>query len=94
MIIRTLPFTPRHSFYGQMVIQPTHHTVQSVQLNKPADRNRIEVGDLVVRKYEIKIPNFVKVGLVIERDRNGFLSIFWGGKIECMWDDYDLMRLE
>ena len=54
----------------------------------------IEVGDLVVRKYEIKIPNFVKAGLVMERDRNGFLTIAWGGKIEYMWDDYDLMRLE
>ena len=77
-----------------MVIQPTRHTELYVQLNKPPERNRIEVGDLVVRKYEIKIPNFVKAGLVIERDRNGFLSISWGGKIECMWDDYDLMRLE
>lgn len=76
-----------------MVIQLTHRTVQFVQLSKPADRNRIELGDLVVRKYEIKIPNFVKVGLVIERDRNGFLSISWGDKIEHMWDDYDLMRL-
>jgi hypothetical protein len=65
-----------------------------VHLNKLPDRNRIEVGDLVVRKYEIKIPNFVKAGLVIERDRNGYLSVSWGNKIEYMWDEYDLMRLE
>jgi len=65
-----------------------------VHLNKPPDRNRIEAGDLVVRKYEIKIPNFVKAGLVIERDRNGYLSVSWGNKIEYMWDEYDLMRLE
>jgi len=65
-----------------------------VQLsNRPAD-NKIEPGDLVVRKYEIKIPNFVKAGFVIERDRNGFLTVSWGNKIEYMWDDYDLMRLE
>ena len=61
--------------------------------NRPAD-NKIEPGDLVVRKYEIKIPNFVKAGFVIERDRNGFLTVSWGNKIEYMWDDYDLMRLE
>jgi len=63
-------------------------------LNKPEERNLIKPGDLVVRKYEITIPNFVKAGLVIERDRNGFLTVAWGGKIEHMWDDYDLMRLE
>lgn len=65
-----------------------------MQLCKPASRNRIEPGDLVMRKYEIKIPNFVKVGLVIERDRNSFLTVMWGGKVEYMWDDYDLMRIE
>ncbi len=68
--------------------------MQCVQLDKPPERNRLEPGDLVVRKYEIKIPNFVKAGLVIERDRNGFLTVSWGNKIEYMWDDYDLMRLE
>lgn len=65
-----------------------------MQLNKPEERNLIEPGDLVVRKYEIAIPNFVKAGLVLERDRNGFLTVAWGDKIEHMWDDYDLMRLE
>jgi hypothetical protein len=65
-----------------------------VHLNKLPDRSRIEVGDLVVRKYEIKISNLVKAGIVIERDRNGYLSVSWGNKIEYMWDEYDLMRLE
>jgi hypothetical protein len=65
-----------------------------VQLDKPPERNRLEPGDLVVRKYEIKMTNFVKAGFVLERDRNGFLTVSWGNKIEYMWDDYDLMRLE
>ncbi len=65
-----------------------------MNLSKPSSRNNIEPGDLVVRKYEIKIPNFVKTGFVIERDRNGFLTVSWGNKIEYMWDDYDLTRLE
>ncbi len=68
--------------------------MQCVHLDKPPERNRIEPGDLVVRKYEIKMPNFVKAGFVLERDRNGFLTVSWGNKIEYMWDDYDLMRLE
>ncbi len=65
-----------------------------MQLDKPPERNRLEPGDLVVRKYEIKMTNFVKAGFVLERDRNGFLTVSWGNKIEYMWDDYDLMRLE
>ena len=76
-----------------MVIQLTHRTVQSVQLSKPADRNRIEPGDLVSRKYPINLNGYVQIGLVIERDTNGFLTVSWGNKVEHMWDDYDLMRL-
>lgn len=65
-----------------------------MQLNKSPERNRIGPGDLVMRKYEIKVPNFVRSGLVIERDRNSFLTVSWGGKVEYMWDEYDLVRIE
>jgi hypothetical protein len=47
-----------------------------------------------MRKYTVNIPGIVCIGLVIERDKNGFLTVMWGRKIEYMWDDYDLMRLE
>ena len=47
-----------------------------------------------MRKYEIKIPNFVRAGLVVERDRNSFLTVMWGAKVEYMWDEYDLIRIE
>ena len=65
-----------------------------VQLSDPHKRNRIGPGDLVMRKYEIKIPNFVRAGLVVERDRNSFLTVMWGAKVEYMWDEYDLIRIE
>lgn len=32
--------------------------------------------------------------MVLERDNNGFLRILWGTKVEDMWDDYDLLRVE
>jgi hypothetical protein len=47
-----------------------------------------------MRKYTLNIPDMVKVGFVIERDRNGYLTVAWGRKVEYMWDDYDLMRIE
>ena len=65
-----------------------------MQLSKPASRNRIDPGDLVSRKYTVNFPGVILTGLVIERDRNGFLTVSWGGKVEHMWDDYDLMRIE
>lgn len=65
-----------------------------MQLNNPPECNRIGPGDLVMRRYEIKVPNFVRMGLVIERDRNSFLTVLWGGKVEYMWDEYDLVRIE
>ncbi len=65
-----------------------------VQLSKPAAQSRIEPGELVMRKYTLNIPDMVKVGFVIERDRNGYLTVAWGRKVEYMWDDYDLMRIE
>lgn len=77
-----------------MVRQPTHPTVPSVILSKPMSRNRIEPGDLVVRKYDLNLAKFTKTGFVIRRENNGFLTVAWGNLIEEMWDDYDLMRLE
>ncbi len=55
---------------------------------------RLEVGDLVTRRYELSIRLETKLGVVVERDRNGFLDVLWGSKVEHMWDDYDLMRVE
>lgn len=59
-------------------------------------RSNIQAGDLVRRKYHITRPNWkwTEIGMVIERDNNGMLDILWGTKIEHMWDDYDLMRVE
>jgi hypothetical protein len=54
----------------------------------------IEPGDLVSRKYSINLKEYPQAGLVIERDNNGFLTVSWAGKVEYMWDDYDLVRLE
>jgi len=65
-----------------------------VQLSKPASRSRIKPGDLVMRKYTVNIPGITCAGFVIERDRTGFLTVMWGRKVEYMWDDYDLMRVE
>ena len=60
---------------------------------------KISSGDLVRRKYHISqekldLLGLKGLGLVLERDNNGFLSIVWGDKLECMWDDYDLVRVE
>jgi len=57
---------------------------------------RINPGDLVRRKYHISRPDWkwVDLGLVMSRDSNGYLDILWGSKLESMWDDYDLMRVE
>jgi hypothetical protein len=60
---------------------------------------KISSGDLVRRKYHISqekldLLGLKGLGLVLERDNNGFLSIVWGDKIEYMWDDYDLVRVE
>jgi len=50
----------------------------------------------VRRKYHISRPDWkwVDLGLVMSRDNNGYLDILWGSKLESMWDDYDLMRVE
>lgn len=77
-----------------MVIQPTHHTAQCVQLSKHDSGNQIKSGDLVSRKYPINVKGYTQLGLVLERDKNGFLSVAWGNKVEHMWDDYDLARVE
>jgi len=47
-----------------------------------------------MRKYTVNIPGITCAGFVIERDRNGYLTVAWGRKVEYMWDDYDLMRVE
>jgi hypothetical protein len=57
-------------------------------------RPQLLVGDLVKRRYDILVPGAHKVGMIIDRDRNGFLDVLWGSKVECMWDDYDLTKLE
>ena len=54
-------------------------------------RTNIQSGDLVVRKYHIRGRH--PVGVVVDRDRNGFLDVLWGSQVEHMWDDYDLMRI-
>ncbi len=54
-------------------------------------RTNIQPGDLVMRKYHIRGAH--PMGIVVERDRNGFLDILWGSRIEHMWDDYDLTRI-
>jgi len=68
--------------------------MQFEQLNNFAKSDRLEPGDLVSRKYPINLKGYTLAGLVIERDRNGFLTIAWGNTIEYMWDDYDLARIE
>jgi hypothetical protein len=30
----------------------------------------------------------------MNRDNNGYLDILWGSKLESMWDEYDLVRVE
>lgn len=57
---------------------------------------KISSGDLVRRRYYITEPHrpWAEFGVVVHRDNNGFLDILWGSKIEHMWDDYDLMRVE
>lgn len=57
---------------------------------------KIQPGDLVRRKYHISRPDwkYTEFGFVIERDNNGFFDILWGSKIEHMWDEYDLMRVD
>lgn len=94
MTTRNPLFTQRPLFSGQMERRQTLGKVLSVQLNKPDSRNRIEPGDLVSRNYPILVKGYTQTGLVLERDNNGFLIIAWGSKIENMWDDYDLMRIE
>ena len=54
-------------------------------------RTNIQPGDLVARKYHIRGTH--PMGVIIERDRNGFLDVLWGSRVEHMWDDYDLMRI-
>ena len=61
--------------------------------------SRIFPGDLVRRKYHISrsgldLLNLKELGLVLDRDRNGFLDVLWGSKLEHMWDDYDLVKVE
>ena len=57
---------------------------------------KINPGDLVRRKYHITLLEWkwTELGVVLERDNNGFLRILWGTKVEEMWDDYDLLRLD
>ena len=57
---------------------------------------KISPGDLVRRKYHISQPSwrYTEMGLVLDRDNNGVLDVIWGSKIESMWDDYDLVRVE
>lgn len=59
-------------------------------------RSNIQVGDLVRKKYHISRPDWrrTEIGVVVDRDNNGMLDILWGSKLEHMWDDYDLMRVE
>ena len=58
--------------------------------------SRLQPGDLVRRKYHISRPDWswTELGVVVERDNNGYLDVLWGSKIESMWDDYDLMRVD
>ena len=56
--------------------------------------SRLRAGDLVKRRYELRLPDVQLLGVVLERDRNGFLTVVWGDKVEHMWDDYDLMGVE
>jgi hypothetical protein len=57
---------------------------------------KINPGDLVRRKYHINRLEWkwTELGMVLERDNNGFLRILWGTKVEEMWDDYDLLHVE
>jgi hypothetical protein len=55
-------------------------------------RTNIQPGDLVARKYHIRGTH--PMGVIIERDRNGFLDVLWGSRVEHMWDDYDLTRID
>jgi hypothetical protein len=57
---------------------------------------KINPGDLVRRKYHITLleRKWTELGMVLERDNNGFLRILWGTKVEEMWDDYDLLHVE
>ncbi len=54
-------------------------------------RTNIQPGDLVTRKYQVNCGHLI--GIVVERDRNGFLDVLWGSRIEHMCDDYDLTRI-
>lgn len=61
--------------------------------------SRLSPGDLVHRKYHISRARLdpmglKELGLVLCRDNNGFLDVLWGSKIESMWDEYDLLRVE
>ena len=47
------------------------------------------MGDIVTRAYQLSIFHNL-LGLVVDRDRNGYLTISWGSKLEYMWDDGDL----
>lgn len=58
------------------------------------EKSKIQPGDLVMRKYEIKMWGINLIGHVVERDGNGFLSVQWGTKLEHMWDEYDLEQLK
>jgi|694.fasta_scaffold19527_6 hypothetical protein len=55
---------------------------------------RLTVGDIVMRTYPLG-PSYPRVGLIIDRDNNGYLTVMWGGgKVEHMWDDQDLIRID
>ena len=49
----------------------------------------IRPGDLVTRNYQLRIFHCF-YGMVCSRDKNGFLTIMWGSKIEDLWDPGDL----
>ncbi len=55
-------------------------------------RTNIQPGDLVARKYHIRGTH--PMGVVVDRDRNGYLDVLWGSQVEHMWDDYDLTRID
>ena len=48
------------------------------------------MGDIVTRAYQLSIFHCL-MGLVIDRDSCGYLTIIWCNKVEHMWDDNDLI---
>jgi len=59
-------------------------------------RSNIQIGDLVRRNYHVIRADWIwsEIGIVVDRDSNGLLDILWGKRLEHMWDDYDLIKIE